>query len=97
MNIIKGKVAVVKKKEDYYRLKGKVILVVKKAEPDLVLVIDKVRAIVTEIDNKFCHAAIVAREFRKPILMGVRDAIKNFRNGDEVLINLDNKTINKIK
>jgi phosphohistidine swiveling domain-containing protein len=97
VNVIKGKVTIIKKRDDYYHLRNKAILIIKKAEPDLVIVINKVQAIVTEVDNNLCHAAIIAREFRKPILMGVKNAVKNFRNGDKVLINFDNKTIFKIK
>lgn len=95
-NIIKGKVVVIKNKQDYYDMKDKVILVAENTHPDLVIVINKIQAIVTEIDNKLCHAAIVAREFDKPLLMGVVDATKKFKTGDIVVINFDNKFIHKI-
>ena len=51
---------------------------------------------VTEIDNKLCHAAIIAREFNKPLLMGVNKITKKFRTGDEVIVDFDNRTIKTI-
>ncbi len=96
MSIIKGKVIVINDKEDYYRIKDKVILVAKNTTPDLVVVINNIEAIVTEIDNKLCHAAIIAREFNKPLLMGVNEATKKFRTGDEVMIDFDSKIIKTI-
>jgi len=97
MSIIRGKIEVVKNKKDYYKIKNDVILIVKEATPDLTIVINKIKAIITEVDNKLCHAAIIAREFNKPILMGVEDATKKFKTGEEIIINLDKKIINKAR
>ena len=95
--IIESKVTVIKNKKDYYRIKEETILIAKNTHPELVIVINKIKAIVTEIDNKLCHAAIIAREFNKPLLTGVINATKEFKTGDKVMIDLDNKIINKIK
>lgn len=93
---IKGKVVVINSKEDYYKIKDRVILVAKNTTPDLVIVINNIEAIVAEIDNKLCHAAIIAREFNKPLLMGVDGVTKKFRTGDEVMVDFDNKIIKTI-
>lgn len=95
-NVIKGKIIVIKNKQDYYNIEEDVILVAENTHPDLVIAINKIQAIVTEIDNNLCHAAIVAREFDKPLLMGINKATKRFKTGDMVEINFDNKIINKI-
>lgn len=95
--IITGKIAVIKSNKDYYNIKNETILIAYRTHPDLVIIIDKIEGIVTEINNKLCHAAIVAREFNKPILMGVKNATKKFKTGDNVRIDFDNKTIQKIK
>lgn len=95
MSIIRGKIIVIKSKKDYYKIRNGVILITKETTPDLVIVINRIKAIVTEVDNKLCHAAIVAREFDKPILMGIKNATKKFKTGEEITINLDNKIINK--
>ena len=38
----------------------------------------------------------VAREFNKPIFMGAENATKEFKTGDEVIIDFNNKVIKKI-
>jgi pyruvate,water dikinase len=96
-DVIRGKVTIIKNKKDYYRIKKETILVAKNTHPDLVVVINKIKAIVTEIDNKLCHAAIIAREFDKPLLMGIDNATKEFKTGDKVMIDFENKIINKTK
>ncbi len=95
--IIEGEVVVINNKEDYYKIKNKVILVAKNTHPDLVVVINKIEAIVVEVNNKLCHAAIIAREFKKPLLMGATGITKNLKTGDTVQINLVQKNIKKIK
>ena len=96
-SIIKGKVTIIRNKKDYYSIKEKTILVAKNTHPDLVIVINRIKAIVTETDNKLCHAAIIAREFRIPLLMGVKNATKRFKTNDKVVIDFKNKNIFKIK
>ncbi len=95
--IIKGKSVVIRDREDYYKIEDNVILFAKNTHPDLVVVIDKIEAIVVEVDNKLCHPAIIAREFKKPILMGIKDVTKKFKTGDSVLINFNQKTVKKMK
>ena len=96
-SIIKGKITVIRNKKDYYSIKEKTILVAKNTHPDLVIVINKIDAVITEIDNKLCHAAIIAREFKIPLLMGVKNATKRFKTNDKAIVNLKNKSIFKIK
>ena len=96
-NIIQGKVFIVRSEKDYYRINRPVILVARNTHPDIVIAIKKVKAIVTEIDNRLCHAAIIAREYGIPLLMGVENATKEFKTGDKVVVNFDMKTISKIK
>lgn len=97
MTIIKGEVVVIKNPKDYYKINSEKIIVAKNSHPDITLVIKKVKAIVTEVDNKLCHAAIISREYKKPLLMGVKDATKKFKNGDVMRIDFINKKIYKIK
>jgi pyruvate,water dikinase len=96
-NIVAGRVTTIKSKKDYYRIKEETVLVARNTHPDLMIAISKIKAMVVEIDNKLCHAAIIAREFNKPILMGIDEATKKFKTGDRVLIDLNNKTIKKLK
>ncbi len=91
--IISGKVKIIKKQKDYYQIKDEVIIVTENTTPDIVVVINKVKAIVTEIDNKLCHAAIIAREYDKPLVMGQVNATKKYKDGDTISINIISKII----
>jgi pyruvate,water dikinase len=95
--IITAKITVIKNPKDYYRIKSETILVAKNTHPDIVIVINKIKGIITEVDNKLCHAAIIAREFHKPILMGVDNATRKFKTGDKIIIDFNSKIIKKTK
>ncbi|MBU4257298.1 hypothetical protein L6249_01730 [Candidatus Parcubacteria bacterium] len=91
--IISGKVKIIKKPKDYYKIKDEVIVIAKNTTPDIVVVINKVLAIITEVDNKLCHAAIIAREYGKPLIMGQINATKKYKDGDTISINIISKII----
>ena len=96
-NIITGKATVIKSNRDYYKIKKETILIADHTHPDIVIVMDKIKCIITELDNKLCHAAIVSREYKKPLLMGVQNATKKFKTGDKIMVDFKNKLIKKIK
>jgi phosphohistidine swiveling domain-containing protein len=97
MDNIKGKVFVADSECDYYKIKKDVVLVAQATHPGIVIAIKKVKAIVTEIENKLSHAAIISREYGVPLIMGVENATKDFKTGDEVVVDFNRKTICKIK
>lgn len=90
---IKGKIKIIKNYKDYYKIVGDVIIVANKTSPDITVVINRVKAIITEIDNKLCHAAIIAREYNKPLIMGIDKATKRFRDGQVIVIDTITKKI----
>lgn len=91
--IISGRIKIIKRSRDYYQIKEDVIIVAENTTPDIVVVISRVKAIVTETDNKLCHAAIIAREYNKPLIMGQVDATKKYKDGDTISINTISKAI----
>ena len=91
--ILRGNIKIIKKPEDYYKIKNDIIIVAKNTTPDIVIIIHKVKAIITEINNKLCHAAIIAREYNIPLIMGVDNATKKFKNGQEIKIDTISKKI----
>lgn len=52
--------------------------------PDFLPAMKKAAAFVTDEGGVLCHAAIVAREFKKPCIVGTKFATKVFKNGDYV-------------
>jgi pyruvate,water dikinase len=95
--VVFGKAFIVRSEKDYYRISKPVIMVARNTHPDVVIAIKKIKAIVTEIDNRLCHAAIISREYGIPLLMGVENATKEFNTGDKVIVNFNMKTISKTK
>lgn len=55
--------------------------------PDFIPAIHKAAAIVTDEGGVLCHAAIVAREFQKPTVVGTGIASKRLQDGDIVEVN----------
>ena len=96
-DIIQGKAFIVRSEKDYYKINKPVILIARNTHPHVVIAIKKVKAIVTEIDNRLCHAAIISREYGIPLLMGVKNATKNFKTGDKVVADFNSKTICKTR
>lgn len=55
--------------------------------PDFIPAMKKAAAIVTDEGGILCHAAIVAREFEKPTVVGTAIATKRLKDGDIVEVN----------
>lgn len=91
--MITGIATVINSPRDYYKIKKSVIIIAKKTHPDIVIVIKHVKAIITELDNKLCHAAIIAREYNIPLIMGAEKATKEFRTGDKIAVDIKRKMI----
>jgi len=69
------------------------ILVSKITTIDYLPLMKKAKAIITEQGNILSHASIVARELAKPCLVGVKDVTKKLKNGDIILMNAGQCTI----
>ena len=56
----------------------------------------KAAAFVTESGGLTCHAAVVAREFGVPCIVGYKNAMSDFRDGDMVEVDADNGIVRKV-
>jgi pyruvate,water dikinase len=65
--------------------------------PDYVPAMNKAAAFVTDEGGITCHAAIVAREMKKPCVIATRFGTKMFKDGDLIEVDADNGIIRKIK
>ena len=65
------------------------IIVTGMTTPDFVPLIKKAGAIITNEGGITCHAAIVAREMKKPCIVGVSGATKVLHDGDLVEVDAD--------
>lgn len=72
---------------------GKDILVVSMTKPDMVSKIKKMKAVITDEGGVLCHAAITAREFKIPTIIGTKIATKVLKDGDRVEVDANNGVV----
>lgn len=65
------------------------VLVSEMTTPDLVPLMQKACAIVTDNGGILSHAAIVARELKKPCIVGTGNATKVLKDGDKVIVDTE--------
>lgn len=95
--IAEGKVKIIFDPESQYKLFNEGdVLVTHMTMPDFVPLMQKASAIVTDEGGVLCHAAIIAREFNKPCIIGTKIATQVLKNGDLVEVNADNGTIKRL-
>lgn len=72
------------------------ILVTGMTRPEFLPLMKKAGGFITDAGGMLSHAAITAREFKKPCIVGTEIATKTLKDGDLVGLNADNGTIIKI-
>jgi len=92
---VKGKVKRVMGHKHINLIKKGEILVSPMTMPDFLPAMKKASAFITDEGGLTCHAAIVAREMKKPCIVGTKIATKVLKDGDLVLVDT-NKGIVKI-
>lgn len=88
-----GVVQIIKRKEDVAGFVEGNILLSPMTTPHYLPAMHKAAAFVTDEGGITCHAAIIARELKKPCLTGTKIATKIFKNGDRVVVDCDAGTI----
>ncbi len=73
------------------------ILVTDMTQPNMVLIIKKASAIITNVGGLTSHAAIMSREFDIPCVVGTLKATKTLRDGDLVEVDANKGIIKIIK
>ena len=73
--------------------KSRFIMVAEATYPNYLPIMLSSKGIITEVGGLLSHAAIVAREFRIPCVVGVEDAMKYIKEGDSVEIYTDGTII----
>ena len=73
------------------------ILVSPMTMPDFVLAMKKASAFITDEGSLTCHAAIVAREMKKPCIVGTKIATQLLKNGMVVEVDADKGIVRILK
>ena len=72
------------------------IMMISMTQPNMVPLMKKVAAIVTDEGGMISHAAIMAREFGIPCLVGTEIATKVFKDGDMVEVDANKGIVRKL-
>ena len=72
------------------------ILVTGMTRPEYIHLMEKASAIITDAGGLLCHAAIVAREMKKPCIIGTEKATKVLKDRDLVEMDAEAGTIRKV-
>jgi phosphohistidine swiveling domain-containing protein len=96
VGVVSGYVKVIGSVKEVNKINPGDILVAVMTRPDYIAGIRKAAAIVTDEGGITCHAAIVAREFGIPCIIGTKIATKILKDGDFVEVNANHGVV-KIK
>jgi phosphohistidine swiveling domain-containing protein len=72
------------------------VLIATQTHPNVITMMRRASAIVTDEGGITCHAAIVSRELGKPCIIGTRLATKIFKTGDRIELNFGTGGVRKL-
>ncbi|MFA5931450.1 MAG: PEP-utilizing enzyme [archaeon] len=88
--VVRGIVKIIKNKDSFGKLNEGEILVTGMTTPDFLPVMKKTAGFITDEGGITCHAAIVARELKKPCIIGTKIATEVLKDGDLVEVDANN-------
>jgi phosphohistidine swiveling domain-containing protein len=95
--LVKGRVRIIKSRKELRFFKMGEILVSSTTTPDFLPAMRKAAAIISEHGGAICHAAITARELKKPCIVGVGGITQSLKNGDSVEVDANNGMVKILK
>lgn len=93
---VSGIVRILKRKNQVSSMQAGEILLSPMTTPDFVPAMKQAAAFVTDEGGIGCHAAIIAREMKKPCIIGTKVATQVFKDGDRVEVDADKGIVKKI-
>ncbi|MBU0707850.1 hypothetical protein KKG41_05775 [Patescibacteria group bacterium] len=93
---VQGTVRVVNVAKEMNKVKKGDILVSLATNPTIISAMKKAAAFVTDAGGITCHAAIVAREMKKPCVIGTKFATKVLKDGDKIEVDADKGIVKKL-
>jgi phosphohistidine swiveling domain-containing protein len=95
--LVRGRVKIVKHPSEIEKVKKGNILVCQMTFPSFIGAMQKAAAFVTDEGGLTCHAAIIARELKKPCIIGTKVATQILKDGDLVEVDANNGVVKIIK
>jgi len=87
--VAEGRARVITDIKDAYRIEKGDILVTKFTDPSWTPAFMTIGGLVTEIGGMATHGAVITREYGLPAVVGVIDAVKYIKDGDNIRVNGD--------
>jgi pyruvate,water dikinase len=72
------------------------VLIISMTDPNYIPAMEKAGAFVTDMGGILCHAAIVAREMKKPCIIATKNATSVFKDGDKVIVDAEKGEVRKV-
>lgn len=94
--VIRGTARIIFSIGEINKLKRGDILVTSMTRPEYVHIMQKAAAYVTDEGGITCHAAIMAREFKKPCVIGTKIATKVINDGDFIEVDANRGIVTKL-
>jgi len=94
---VSGVVKIVKNRRQIKNVEEGDILVSPMTTPDFLAAMKKAAAFVTDEGGIVCHAAIVAREMKKPCIVGTKIATQVLKDGDLIEVDADEGVVRILK
>jgi len=94
---VAGKAFVAMSADELKGISEKDILIAPETTVDFEIAMAKAKAIITDRGGILSHAAIVAREFKKPCVIGTNIATKVFKTGDYIEVDAEKGVVKVIK
>lgn len=92
---VSGTARIVFSEKDLEKIKNGDIIVSPMTQVSFVPALTRVSGIITDEGGITCHAAVIAREMKKPCIVGTKNATKLIADGDQIEIDGDKITILK--
>lgn len=94
--LAKGMVRIIHTAVDLPKVRDGDIIVTNMTNPAYIVAMRRAAAFVTDEGGITCHAAIIAREMKKPCVIGTKIATKVFKDGDRVEVDAVRGIVRKI-
>jgi phosphohistidine swiveling domain-containing protein len=94
---VNGRVKLLRTKDKVNEVMEGEVLIAAMTVPDFLPAMKKAVAFVTDEGGIICHAAITARELKKPCIVGTKFATQIFKDGDIVEVDAECRTVRLIK
>ncbi|MFZ2153152.1 MAG: PEP-utilizing enzyme [Microgenomates group bacterium] len=90
-----GRVLIISSHQDFAKVKGNEVLVVQNATPDFIVILKKVKCLITDQGGATSHIAIVCRELSIHAIIATGLATAKFHNNDEIYFDTTKGTVTR--